>query len=137
MQIHATCVSIGGDAVLLRGSSGAGKSDLALRLIDGGAILVSDDRTELMRTGSELIATAPVTIAGKLEVRGIGIVELPFAPDAPVRLVVDLTDAVERLPEPGRCTLLGIDLPCVKLRPFEASAPAKLRLALRAAVQQE
>src|SRR5437868_2197693 len=127
MQIHATCIAIDGAGVLLRGPSGAGKSDLALRLIDGGATLVADDRTELATGGDVVIASPPPAIAGKLEVRGIGVIELPFAASAPVRLVVDLVASVERLPETGSCRLLDRVLPAIVLIPFEASAPAKLR----------
>ncbi|MGE3652127.1 MAG: HPr kinase/phosphorylase, partial [Reyranellaceae bacterium] len=76
-QIHATCVALPEGGVLLRGDSGAGKSDLALRLIDGGARLVADDRTDLMREGDLLIARAPTSIAGLIEARGLGILRLP------------------------------------------------------------
>ena len=137
MQIHATCIALDGAGVLIRGPSGAGKSDLALRLIEAGAVLVADDRTNLLAVDEGLVASAPPPLAGKLEVRGIGIVELPHAASAPVRLVVDLVAEVERLPEPARCTLLDRDIPLIALRSFEGSAPAKLRLALRAALRQE
>jgi len=140
MLVHATCVAFrprgrGWRAILLRGPSGAGKSDLALRLIESGARLVADDQTELVRRGNSVIATSPARIAGLIEVRGVGIVTL--APDqrvarAPVALLVDLAppERIERLPEPARERLLGLDLPVLMLAPFEASAPAKLRLAL-------
>ena len=106
-----------------------------MRLIDGGARLVADDQTSLTCTGRTLTASAPATIAGLIEVRGIGIVKLgrsQLQARAPVRLLVDLTspDRVERLPECARETVLGIALPVIALAPFEASAPAKLRLAL-------
>jgi serine kinase of HPr protein (carbohydrate metabolism regulator) len=134
-QIHATCVALPEGGVLLRGESGAGKSDLALRLIDGGARLVADDRTDLVREGDRLIARAPAAIAGLIEARGVGILRLPperLAAEVAVVLIVDLVDAtsVERLPETTREALLGVWLPRVALAPFEASAPAKIRLAL-------
>lgn len=134
-QIHATCVALPEGGVLLRGESGAGKSDLALRLIDGGARLVADDRTDLVRVGDRLIARAPATIAGLIEARGVGILRLPperLAAEVAVVLIVDLVDAagVERLPEATREALLGVSLPRVAIAPFEASAPAKIRLAL-------
>lgn len=121
-------------AVLLRGPPGSGKSDLALRLIDGGAHLVADDQTELRRSGTDLVASAPPTIAGHIEIRGVGILPCPAAPIAPLRLVVDLVapDEVERLPEARSCHYLDCDVPLIALAPFEASAPAKLRFALRA-----
>ena len=96
--LHATSVAIDGRAVLLMGPSGSGKSDLALRLIDRGAMLVSDDYTLVKRVDGTLIATAPATIAGKMEVRGIGIVDLPTAGEAPVALLIDLLETIDRMP---------------------------------------
>jgi serine kinase of HPr protein (carbohydrate metabolism regulator) len=132
--IHATAVAIDGRAVLLRGAPGAGKSDLALRLIDAGARLVADDQSELCRRGDTVIVRAPATMAGLFEVRGIGIVRLEPLAEAPVALVVDLVPAgdVERLPVRRSETILGLAVPLVAVAPFEASAAAKLRLALRA-----
>jgi RNase adaptor protein for sRNA GlmZ degradation len=138
--VHATCVALDGAegtrGVLIRGPSGAGKSDLALRMIDAGARLVADDQCEIWReegTGRpRLMASAPETIAGALEVRGLGIVQVPTVAEAPLALLVDLVppDDVERLPEEEREEMLGLDLPRVALHAFEAAAPAKLRLAL-------
>lgn len=134
IRVHGTSVALGGDGILLRGPSGSGKSDLALRLIDGGGRLVADDQTELHLSGDDVAMTAPATIAGRLEVRGVGILRVPDVVAAPLRLVVDLVpgDAVERLPEPATCDYLGQRFPLIRLAPFEASAPAKVRLALRA-----
>ncbi len=139
--VHATCVAIDGAdgplGVLLRGPPGAGKSDLALRLIDRGARLVADDQCELRRqdgaAGDRLVARAPASIAGVLEVRGLGIMEVPSLAEAPVALVVDLVDPdrVERLPAAATEEILGLELPRVALNAFEAAAPAKLHLALR------
>ena len=136
--VHATAVDIGGGAVLLRGPSGSGKSDLALRLIDGGATLVADDCVLLSRRGADVVAAAPETIAGRMEVRGLGIVRVPCAGPAPVRLVADLVrpEAVDRLPKPAETVLLGVAIPLIRLAPFETSAPAKLRLALRLAPRE-
>ena len=135
--VHATCVALEGRGVLLRGVPGAGKSDLALRLIEGGAQLVADDQVALTRSGETLLAAPPARIAGLLEVRGIGIVSLDFVPQCPVHLVVDLAppEAIERLPEAASVTLSGHLLRRAVLAPFEASTPAKVRLAL-AAVEQ-
>ncbi|MGE5147594.1 MAG: HPr kinase/phosphorylase [Candidatus Eiseniibacteriota bacterium] len=132
-QVHATCVEVEGMGVLLRGPSGSGKSDLALRLIDGGARLVADDRTDLAVEDGRLIATCPAALAGRLEVRGVGIGSVPSVARAVVGLVVDLVaaDRVERLPDWAPCRIDGIAVPCLALAPFEASAPAKLRLAAR------
>ena len=135
--IHATCVALAGTGVLLRGSPGNGKSDLALRLVDGGAVLVADDQVSLTARDGRLFAAPPQAIAGKIEVRGIGIVTVPHAAEAPVALAVDLVapGAVERMPTPSHCSYLGIDLPLVALAPFEASTPAKVRLAVGAATR--
>ena len=129
--IHASSVAIGGRAVLLAGRSGAGKSDLALRLIDRGARLVSDDYTLVRRTAGRLTATAPSNISGRIEVRGIGLVDSPPETNAPVCLIVDLDAAVERLPEGGETrTLAGVTVPVVALAGLEPSAPIKVELAL-------
>jgi serine kinase of HPr protein (carbohydrate metabolism regulator) len=129
--IHATCIALGGRGVLLRGRPGSGKSDLALRLIDRGARLVSDDYTILAERSGRLLASAPETIAGKLEVRGVGIVEMEPEADVPVCLVADLDRAAERLPDgPGETHLLGTVIPAVALAALEASAPLKLEQAL-------
>jgi serine kinase of HPr protein (carbohydrate metabolism regulator) len=138
-RVHATCVALRlrrtWRAVLLRGPSGAGKSDLALRLIESGWHLVADDQTELSRHGRQLMATAPARIAGLIEARGLGIVRVArdqVVRRAAVALLVDLAhpERVERLPDPASEVVLGVTLPVVSLVPFEASASAKLRLAL-------
>ncbi len=138
MLVYASCVAIDGHAALLRGPSGSGKSDLALRLIDDGAALVADDQVLLeavmLETGDgNLMASAPAPLSGLLEVRAIGIVKCDVIASAPVRLIIDLDTAVtiERMPDSGTCALLGIDLPRITLDPFEPSAPAKTRIALR------
>ena len=129
--VHATSVAIGGRGILLCGASGAGKSDLALRLIDRGAMLISDDYTIVERNGGQLTASAPATIAGKMEVRGLGVVDMPFASEAPLALVVDLAQHVDRMPgDPDEWIIAGAPLPVIKLSPFEASAPIKVELAL-------
>jgi serine kinase of HPr protein (carbohydrate metabolism regulator) len=133
IRVHATCVDFGHAAVLLRGPSGVGKSDLAIRLIERGALLVADDQVELEARRGELWARPPAALAGKVEARGVGIMELPHVAKARVRLVVDLSpkEAVERLPEPASCELEGVILPLVRLNAFEASATSKLRLLAR------
>ena len=130
-EIHAGCVAIAGRGVLIAGASGRGKSDLALRLIDRGALLVSDDYTLLRVAGDRLIGSAPATIAGRIEIRGVGIVELPTSREIPIALYVDLDATPERLPEPGRIEIRGIALPSLALAALEASAPIKLEQALR------
>jgi hypothetical protein len=128
--VHGSCVAIGGRGVLIGGRSGTGKSDLALRLIDRGASLVSDDYTELRRVGGRVLARAPAPIAGKIEVRGLGILDLPETADVPVCLFVDLDRDPERLPDPETVWLAGEEIPTVALAALEASAALKLEQAL-------
>jgi hypothetical protein len=128
--VHATCVAIAGRAVLIGGRSGAGKSDLALRMIDRGALLVSDDYTLLRAQGGRLLASAPPAISGKMEVRGLGIVEMEPLAEAPVCLAVDLDTPPPRMPEPSSVAYLGLELPAIAFAALEASAPIKLEQAL-------
>ncbi|HEY5083403.1 MAG TPA: HPr kinase/phosphatase C-terminal domain-containing protein [Rhizomicrobium sp.] len=139
-NIHASCALIGRHGVLILGESGAGKSDLLLQLMDEGGRLVADDRSELYAVKGRLCARAPKSIAGLIEVRGLGIVAQPFAKSAVLALAVRLgapTDFPERLPEPaffqppeglGRAKAI----PLIVLDGTAASAPARLRLALKA-----
>lgn len=129
--VHATTVAIEGRGILLRGGAGAGKSDLALRLMAEGAELVADDRTVLTAEDGAVLASAPSELAGLLEVRGVGLLSRPYRKTAALALVADLDAPVPRLPEAGRTEEVeGIALPVMALAPFEASAPLKLRLAL-------
>jgi HPr kinase/phosphorylase len=144
--VHGTCVALGGRGALLRGPSGCGKSDLALRFLflprRGPAAaeapaLVADDCVELRRHGSRVLASAPGSIHGKIEVRGVGIVEIEALPSCELVLAVDLVapDALERMPETGATArLAGVELPLLRLAPFETSAPIKLALQLTLAV---
>ena len=129
--IHASTVASDGRAVLISGPSGSGKSDLALRLLDRGFTLVSDDQTIVRRDGDRLLASAPPTIKGKLEIRGIGIVEMDIVTDVPVALFVELTSEIMRLPDDRReRPVLGVNLPLVSVDAMTASAPSKVALAL-------
>lgn len=131
--VHASCVVIDGAAVLLHGRSGAGKSDLALRLIDRGAALLSDDYTEVERVGDRLVARAPATIAGRIEVRGLGLIDMPHVCEAYVRLMIELDEPVPRMPEdePPVRWIAGVAVPVVALPGLEPSSPIKVELALR------
>ena len=135
MLVHGTCVAIDGQGVLLRGPSGAGKSDLALRLIDAGAVLVADDQVEIAAEDAKMLARPPETLAGLLEVRGLGIVTLAYRAPVPLLLVIDLapSDQIDRLPEPATAQLCGIAMPLLRIDPFTASAPAKIRFAVAVA----
>jgi serine kinase of HPr protein (carbohydrate metabolism regulator) len=128
--LHAGCVAIGGKGVLILGRSGAGKSDLALRLIDRGAMLVSDDYTDLSVENGALIARPCPNIAGRIEMRGIGIVALPHLDRAPVSLILDLDAPSERLPQPWKRDVCGVAVPTIGLNGLEASAPIKVEAAL-------
>jgi serine kinase of HPr protein (carbohydrate metabolism regulator) len=129
--LHASCVALDGRAVLITGISGSGKSDLSLRLLDRGFILVSDDQTIVKKMGTKLIASAPATIAGKLEIRGVGIVDMGTVQDVPVALLVHLTSDVQRLPDDNReRPILGVNLPLVSVDAMTASAASKVALAL-------
>jgi serine kinase of HPr protein (carbohydrate metabolism regulator) len=129
--LHASAVAIDGRAVLIMGPSGAGKSDLALRLLDRGFTLVSDDQTIVRRDGDGLIASAPATIAGKLEIRGVGIVDMESVANVPLCLLVELTSDIQRLPDDSReRPILGVPLPLVSIDALTASAASKVALAL-------
>jgi serine kinase of HPr protein (carbohydrate metabolism regulator) len=129
--LHASTVSLNGRAVLISGPSGSGKSDLALRLLDRGFILVSDDQTIVRKDGSRLVASAPPTIAGKLEVRGVGIVDVERIDNVPLALIVELTGEIQRLPDDSRERLiLGVRVPLISVDATTASAPSKVALAL-------
>ncbi len=130
-NLHASTVALDGRAVLISGPSGSGKSDLALRLLDRGFALVSDDRTIVRKEGARLIASPPDTIKGKLEVRGVGIVDMANVTDVPVALVIELTSDIQRLPDDDRERLiLGTGIPLVRVDAMTASAPSKVALAL-------
>jgi serine kinase of HPr protein (carbohydrate metabolism regulator) len=139
--IHATAISSQGAGVLIRGPSGSGKSDLALRCLSlsTGTLLpfpfelVSDDRVVVEREGDAVILSAPPTIAGLLEVRGLGVVPIcPVASRAALKLVVNLVQSheIERMPETTTAAIAGLNFPALALSPFESSAPLKLALAL-------
>jgi len=137
-MVHGTTVVIGGKGVIIRGDSGAGKSDLALRLIDRGAQLLSDDYTQIEACDGWVIARPAPNIVGLIEVRGLGPVEMPHAEEAPVALVVALAPPSgpppERYPPEGMTArLCGIDIPLLNLHGLEASAPIKVELALKGA----
>ena len=130
-NLHASCVAMDGRAVLLAGPSGSGKSDLALRLLDRGFKLVSDDRTIVRKEGTRLVTSAPDSIKGKLEIRGVGIVEMETVSSAPLALVVELTSDIQRMPDDSReRMILGVGVPLINIDAITASAASKVALAL-------
>jgi len=134
ITIHATTVSLDGRGVILRGPSGSGKSDLAVRLINEGALLVADDQTILFIESGRLMAQSPAEIAGQMEVRGIGIVKMGPPAIVPVFLLIEMSDPadVPRLADFEPVELVGQQVPRINLAPFEMSSAAKVKLALRA-----
>jgi serine kinase of HPr protein (carbohydrate metabolism regulator) len=135
--VHAGLVALYGPGgwrgALIEGPSGVGKSDLALRILEQGFSLVSDDRTRLWACQERLYGACPEPISGLIEVRGLGVVPHPVRAFAEIRLIVLCeapSEALERLPEPERRELEGVSLPVLRLHALQASAPAKIRLAL-------
>ena len=135
--IHATCVAVKGAGILIRGPSGSGKSDVALRLIDEGAALVADDYCTVSIHDRQLVAAVPDAIAGRLEVRGYGIVRLPYEPQIALKLVVDLAskDTIERHPDTASCVIDGVTVPRVFIDADTPSATAKIRVALASSAE--
>jgi serine kinase of HPr protein (carbohydrate metabolism regulator) len=141
MTVHGTCVALGESGALIRGSSGSGKSDLALRFLylpsdrlGAAPALIADDQVALRRQGHRILASCPPPLAGKIEVRGCGIARLsPAAAEAELRLIVDLdwTGDRPRFPENTEWeTVMDVPIRRVVLDPFEPSAPIKLALAM-------
>jgi len=128
--VHATTIAIGTHGIMLIGPSGAGKSDLALRLIDRGAMLVSDDYSDVTVLDDAVLVTPPPTIAGKIEIRGVGIVAMPFTSSITVRMVVSLGDEGDRMPSPGWRTIAGQRVRTIVIDPRPASAAIKVERAL-------
>jgi HPr kinase/phosphorylase len=134
LLLHATTVCLDGGAVVIRGPSGSGKSDLALQLTET-ATLIADDQTRLERRDNQLFASAPPRIKGLLEVRGLGIIKVATIEEAPVALIIDLVPAnqIDRMPKPEdlQTELLGLTLPRLALDASTASAAMRIRMALR------
>ncbi len=127
---HASCVRVLDSGILLRGPSGSGKSDLALRLIDRGAMLVADDYVEIRLEAARATARPPERLAGLIEIRGAGLIQMPWHPSVALDLVVDLVARAEmpRMPKAETVDIAGAPLPRVALHAFDASTPAKIRL---------
>ncbi|MEM7041589.1 MAG: HPr kinase/phosphatase C-terminal domain-containing protein [Pseudomonadota bacterium] len=134
LLVHASAVCLAGKGVLLLGPSTSGKSDLALRLIDAGAVLIADDQVYLSVEQGRLLARPPERLAGLIEIRGMGIMRVPFEAGS-LDLAVDLLPAgsiTDLLPESQSATYLGIALPRIGIEATAASAVARIRMALNA-----
>lgn len=128
--LHASCVSVNGNGVLICGPAGSGKSSLALNLIALGAELVADDQTLIRRENKNLIARCPETISHLIEARGLGILTPPTRSDVALTLVVDLeTVQSQRVPLPEAYELFGITLPLFRRAPLDAFSAALYILA--------
>lgn len=126
-NIHATCINLNSKGILILGASGSGKSDLALRLITMfSAKLVSDDRTDVQNVFGRLEASAPKTLEGLLEVRGVGIIKTEYIKKTNIDVAIELTtEKPERMPDAKKYEIEGIKIPLFYLNPFEVSAPSK------------
>lgn len=133
-RIHASCVSIGSKGVLLLGKSGSGKSDVALRLMARGAMLVADDQVILRAEEGALVASVDPHIRGLLEIHGVGLVRYPVATNIPVRLAVNLVpiNEMEHIPTTQHFAALGISVPQIGIYGFDASTPDKIYAAIHA-----
>lgn len=132
MTFQASAVAIEGRALAITGPAGSGKSSLALALIDRGGILIGDDGITLRRDGRRIIALPPPNIAGLIEIRGIGIAEMPLAGPVPLALILELGEAGERLPEQAdRASILGLGIPKLGFSPGEIAPAVRAEWALR------
>lgn len=130
--IQAACVAVDGRGVLIEGRDGDARSDLALRMIDRGAVLVADAQTVCTRRGRELLASTTSGAEGRMDVRGLGRIEMPCADSAPVALAVVLLDAGPRFPEDKRTrTIAGVEVPVLALAAVDPAAPIKAELWLK------
>ena len=127
----ASAVAIGNVALAIEGAPGSGKSSLALALIDRGAVLIGDDAVTLSRQGDHLLAGPPPNIEGLLEVRGVGLIEMPLSPPRPLALILSLGAGGERLPEAALIrTLLGVEVPCLAFEPGAIAPAVRAEMAL-------
>ena len=135
-QLHATCVELNGAGILLRGPSGGGKSDLALRLLDAGSLLVADDRVDVKAVDGALFAGPPETLSGLIEARGLGILEMSYRAETRIAVIIDMVPEADiaRLPEAETAIVCEIHVPLFRIDPFTVSAVSKVRLAAELAL---
>ncbi len=135
---HGTAVARGANGLLLLGESGSGKSDLALRMMDRGWILVGDDQLELSEQGGAIVVSAIAALAGKLEVAGLGIISVPHQPSCSLKLIVDLCADYPRFPfDAGLVSVSNYKVPLVALPAFEISSALRAELAFERALERK
>ena len=128
-RVHSTSVVIEDAGVMITGKSGLGKSDLALRLIDSGATLISDDITICEKIGKSIFLFPPNDTKGLLEVREIGIMTVPYIENIKLSLFVELVETeIERLPQKSFKKLLNIKINKIKIQGKNSSSVAKIKL---------
>lgn len=130
-RIHATSVAIEDNGIAILGESGVGKSDLALRLIDSGATLISDDITLLSKNNYDILLYGLSKTKGLLEVREVGIITVPYIEGIKLRLIVELRDSdLERIPERKYVRMLGKNFPKIEINGKNSSSVAKIKIKL-------
>lgn len=138
ITLHATAVAIAGYGVIFTGKSGSGKSDLALRLIDRGAVLISDDSVILKHADDKISLCGPEKLAGKLEVRSLGVLDFEHVADVELKMEVQLDQQVDRFPMDRQQNIfLGEAISSIKLDADETSAPIKVEMALKKLLKEE
>ncbi|MAH78739.1 MAG: aldolase [Rickettsiales bacterium] len=130
-KLHASSISLEDNGVLIIGPSGSGKSDLALRMIDSGATLISDDITTCRKINGSISLFSSEKIFGLIEVRGIGIIKVPYVENIKLKMIVKLTNQmIDRMPQEKKKKVMGISFPIIEIQPKEVSATAKIKLKL-------
>jgi HPr kinase/phosphorylase len=131
-QFYATAVTYCGFGILIRGPSGSGKSDLALRLIDDGAGLVADDQVVIKSVGQELYLSPPESLSGLIEVRGVGVIKIEYFRDIRLCLIVELDprNEIQRIPKIKEELIKKILVPVINMYAFESSVLAKIKIIL-------
>ena len=131
-QFYATAVTYCGFGVLIRGPSGSGKSDLALRLIDDGAGLIADDQVVIKSVGQKLFLSPPDSLPGLIEVRGIGVIKIAYVRDIRLCLIIELdpSNEIQRIPTIEEELIKNIPVPVISMDVFESSVLAKIKIIL-------
>ena len=130
-RVHGTAIALEDKGVLIIGPSGSGKSDLALRLIDSGATLISDDLTICQRRNDEIILFPHKKINGLIEVRGVGIIKVPYIKDVKLKMIVQLIEKQpDRIPVKEEKDFLNLNIKFIEIVGKEASSTVKIKVKL-------